>query len=269
MRDEMLTNYTVDDDITMIQAPYSFQFGHVKCNTHTIPELLEELRTLLNNPSLRPRGIRAINAHIFNLAAYDDELREILNASRIVVADGMAIVWAAHLFGGRLTERCNMTESFRAFLAEETMPKSKAILVGCRQEEVNLAADNIMKASVHCAITRAICGFADDSEYVKVFSQSPEIDLILIGMGTPRSERLAMVAAELCPNAIVWHVGGGTIRIFAGSEKEAPKWCRQIGIQWVYRLCIDPKQMWNRYLLGNPKFIKLVLWEAIKRRISD
>ena len=250
----------------MTPVPHSFQLRHIRCDTHTIPQLIEELRRLLNDSSLRPRTLNYVNAHVFNLSARDDELRENLNTSRIVTADGMAVVWAARLFGARLPERCNMTEAFRAFLADEEMPQSKALLIGCRQEEANRAAKSMSRVSTHCEISRAICGYADDEQYVELLSQSQEIDLILIGMGTPKSERLTTIAAKACPNAVVWHIGGGTIRIFAGSVNEAPNWCRRAGVQWVHRLYVDPKRMWRRYLLGNAKFISLVLVDSMKKK---
>src|SRR4051794_38002462 len=104
--------------------------GSVRCSPHTIPQLLDDLRYLLVNRSEQPRTILCVNAHIYNLAIKDGALRKCLNDARINAADGKAICWAARMCGGNIPERCNMTEAFRAYLQDSTMPNSTALLVG-------------------------------------------------------------------------------------------------------------------------------------------
>ena len=238
--------------------PERFQFGLVACSTHGIPQLLEELRQLLADKALSPRTVLYLNAHVYNLAAQDSRLCAHLNAARLVAADGMAIVWMAPLFGARVGERCNMTEAFRAFLEAPAMPPSTAILAGCSQEEADAAAARVNQVSRHCRIVRAFSGFLSDAEYRQVLEAHREVDFIFLGMGTPRSEQLADLAARLAPRTIIWAIGGGTIRIYAGIMKEAPALWRRLGLQWLHRLVSDPA-LWPRYLIGNPLFVCRVL----------
>ena len=81
-------------------------------------------------------------------------------------------------------------------------------------------------------------------------------------MGTPRTEQVAEAAAEACPGAIVWGIGGGTVRILAGTMREAPRVWRRLGLQWLYRLFHEPRALWQRYLIGNPLFAMRVLKAA-------
>ena len=81
------------------------------------------------------------------------------------------------------------------------------------------------------------------------------VDFVFVGMGTPRSETVLDSLAELAPNAILWHIGGGTIGFYAGTIKEAPIWMRKSGLQWLHRLILEPKRMWKRYILGNCEFV--------------
>jgi N-acetylglucosaminyldiphosphoundecaprenol N-acetyl-beta-D-mannosaminyltransferase len=78
-------------------------------------------------------------------------------------------------------------------------------------------------------------------------------------MGTPKSERVLHLASKLCPKAIIWHIGGGTVRFYAGTLKEAPAWMRRSGLQWMHRLALEPRRMWKRYVLGNPLFVWRIL----------
>ena len=94
----------------------------------------------------------------------------------------------------------------------------------------------------------------------------PDVDLILIGMGSPKSERVATIAAEECPRAVVWHIGGGTIRFLAGTVREAPTLMRRMGLQWLHRLLVEPRRMWRRYLVGNWVFLFSVFTARLSRK---
>jgi N-acetylglucosaminyldiphosphoundecaprenol N-acetyl-beta-D-mannosaminyltransferase len=233
--------------------------GPVSCSPHTIAQLLDDVRLLLRDKSDQPRTILCVNAHIYNLAFKDAALRQCLNNARINAADGKAICWAARVFGGNIPERCNMTEAFRAFLQDTHMPSTTAILVGMTEPECEAAAGNINAAQTHCKIVHNSCGFLDDADYTKIFRQHSSADFIFLGMSTPRTELTTQLAASICPNAIVWGIGAGTIRIYAGTMQEAPAWMRRIGLQWLHRLFSDPRKLWKRYIIGNPKFVLHVL----------
>lgn len=246
-------------------APKRFNFGGVACSTHTIEQFVGEIRALLADKHLQPRTALFINAHVFNVAMFDPVLRRQINAARVVTADGMGIVWAAPLFKTRIPERCNMTEAFRGFLTMPDTPPSTALLVGCSSSDAEAAATTINRLSTHCRVRRAYSGFLKDGEYQTIFQQNTDVDFILLGMGTPRTERVARLAAEICPKAIVWAIGGGTIRIFAGTMTEAPIIWRRLGLQWLHRVWTEPF-LWRRYLLGNPVFVYRVLKAAYGKR---
>jgi len=249
-------------------APSVFRLGNMNCHTHSIPQLLEEVRALLSDKSLRPRTILCVNAHIFNVAWSNPGLRQVINSARFVVADGMSIVGSARVFGARIPERCNMTEAFRAFLQTDDMPHSKGALVGLTPDEAGRVASAVKQMSSHCRIVKNISGYLNDADYEQVFASLEEIDFIFVGMGTPRTEQISEVADTVCPKAIVWGIGGGTMRIFAGIMKEAPVFWRRRGLQWLYRLCQDPAVLWRRYLVGNPLFVYRVLKSALLTKLG-
>lgn len=226
-------------------------FGPVKCSTHGIADLLDEIKALLADHALQPRTINCINAHIFNLAWTDAALAFAINESRIVTADGMSIVWASRLFGARLKERCNATEAFRAFMLDRSFPPSRAVLVGGTAEVAAVAAKAICDTCHHIEIVESISGYLSDEWYESYFLNLGPVDFVFLGMGTPKTERLSHVIAKVRPEAIVWHIGGGTILFLSGRLPEAPVWMRRSGLQWLHRLLLEPRRMWQRYLIGN------------------
>ena len=246
-----------------VPAPYDFNMGGVKCSTHTIGQLLAEVQAMLTRRFDQPRSILCVNAHIYNVAASDASLRESLNNARIVTADGMSIVWFSRLWNAVIPERCNMTEAFRAFLKCTSMRPSTAVLIGLTQAEAERAAQSINAESRHCTIVKAYSGFLSEDEYVQLFASLGHVDFIFVGMSTPRTERTCELARRRCPDAIVWGIGAGTIRIFAGTMKEASPFFRRHGLQWLHRLANEPFVLWRRYLIGNPLF----LYRAIKTSV--
>ncbi len=235
--------------------PHEFNMGGVKCSTHTIPQLLEEVRALLERRYDQPRSILCVNAHIYNLAYNNVALRDALNNARVVTADGMSIVWLSRLWNAFVPERCNMTEAFRAFLQSTIMRPSTAVLIGLTQAEAERAAQRINAASNHCTVVKAYSGFLTEEEYAAIFASSDKVDFIFVGMSTPRTERTCELARRRCPESIVWGIGAGTIRIYAGTMKEASPFFRRHGLQWLHRLANEPSKLWRRYLLGNPLFL--------------
>lgn len=245
--------------------PFTFEMGYSRCSTHTIPQLLSEVRVLLSNKAAQPRTILCVNAHIYNLAVSDSALRHALNEARIVTADGMGIVMAAPLFGKRIPARCNMTEAFRAFLESDQMPESRGVLLGVTEQEALLAAQAIERTASRCRIVEAVSGFCSDAEYERILRAHRDVDFVFVGMGTPKTERICELAKGICPESIVWGIGGGTIRIIAGTLNEAPAMMRRYGLQWLHRLYTEPRVMWWRYLVGNPLFVIRVIRCAMKQ----
>jgi UDP-N-acetyl-D-mannosaminuronic acid transferase (WecB/TagA/CpsF family) len=229
-----------------VAKPRRLRLGIIECTTHTVIQLLDEVRLLLNNKFLQPRTLLCVNAHIYNIAYKDLALRRIINTARIVAADGISIVIASRLFGTRIPERCNFTEAFSEFIQDKYMPESTGILIGVTEEESRLAAQNINQISTHCRLIETASGFLDEAYYKKLFASFKKI------------------ASILCPEAIVWCIGAGTIKIFADTMNEAPVFWRRSGLQWLHRLLSEPATLWQRYLIGNPLFI----YRACKQRLQ-
>lgn len=229
--------------------------GEIRCSTHSIEQLVDEVRHLLTHRAEQPRDFLCLNAHIFNLAYGSEFLREALRRARVVTADGMSIVWCSHLFKTPVPNRCNMTEAFTHFLQVPDMPPSRAVLVGLEPAEAEIAARAMEARSSHLEIAEVCSGYLCESEYQDYFSRLEGVDMVLVGMGTPRTEIVCRIATQARPECIVWGIGAGTIRIYSGTMREAPVALRRLGLQWLHRLCCEPGHLWKRYLVGNPLFL--------------
>ena len=70
-------------------------------------------------------------------------------------------------------------------------------------------------------------------------------------MGVPRQELWIMNNKERLPKVKLFVAGGAILDFISGEINRAPQWIRRINMEWMYRLCLEPKRMWKRYLTGN------------------
>jgi N-acetylglucosaminyldiphosphoundecaprenol N-acetyl-beta-D-mannosaminyltransferase len=85
-------------------------------------------------------------------------------------------------------------------------------------------------------------------------------ELIVLGMGMPKQELVAAALKRqlVFPCTIV--CGGAIIDFLAGRTSRAPVWMRRAGAEWVYRLMLEPKRLFHRYVIGNPIFLLRAVW---------
>src|SRR5215203_4231418 len=82
-------------------------------------------------------------------------------------------------------------------------------------------------------------------------------DILLVGMGTPLQERWVEHYADRLEVPVVWTVGA-LFDYLSHRVPRAPHWLADHGLEWVFRLALEPRRMWRRYLLGNPAFLTRV-----------
>ena len=85
-------------------------------------------------------------------------------------------------------------------------------------------------------------------------------DILLVGMGTPQQEVWVERHFDEVDAKVVWTVGA-LFEYVSGRIKRAPHWMSDNGLEWIFRLAVEPRRMWRRYLLGNPAFLYRVLEE--------
>jgi N-acetylglucosaminyldiphosphoundecaprenol N-acetyl-beta-D-mannosaminyltransferase len=90
-------------------------------------------------------------------------------------------------------------------------------------------------------------------------------DLLFLALGAPKQEIWGLRIREAVAPAVIVGVGA-SLDFVAGEVKRAPRWVSQIGFEWLYRLAREPRRLWRRYLLRDPKFLAIVVRQAISRR---
>jgi N-acetylglucosaminyldiphosphoundecaprenol N-acetyl-beta-D-mannosaminyltransferase len=213
------------------------------------------------------------NVDIVRAATRDPALAELVAGAELVVADGMPVVWAARISGLRVPDR--VTGASLVFtLSEAAAREGRSVFLVGGEPGVADAAGRVLAErypGLRVAGTYAPpFGFEQVpggmGEIVdKVRAAAP--DLVLVGLGFPRQERvMAAVRAEL-PSA--WYLGcGAAIPMAAGQFKRAPSGMQKVGGEWLFRLALEPRRLVRRYLRDDLPFALGLLAGAAWRRLA-
>jgi N-acetylglucosaminyldiphosphoundecaprenol N-acetyl-beta-D-mannosaminyltransferase len=230
----------------------STSLGSIEFRTGNPQQLLA---ILLNNDSQVMPTIRCLgylNPHVYNCAAADSAVGSFLKKCDFVCLDGVGVVCAANLLNFQCFDRMVMDQVFDSALAEGHL-RGSAILLGLTAEEISAAAKRIAGASQGFRIVEVHHGFLTEAEYERILRDHVAVDFVIVGMGSPKSERVLLRASEICTHAICWHVGGGTLRNWAGTKRRAPRIVSRIGLEWLHRMIFEPETR-GRYAMGIPEF---------------
>jgi len=224
-----------------------------------IDELQRALHAWLNGDRATSCAVSYVNPHVFNLAWENPVVRDFLADCQIVAVDGLGIALAAALFNRHVQTRTVMTPLFDRVLAARGMRPARALLLGGDQR-VNLsAAQSINASSTWLQVTASADGYQPIANYLRLLERHPDCEVVLIGMGSPRSEEFAAAAAtRVFGGKLLWNIGGGTVHFYAGTQPRVPHFVSACGVQWLWRILHEPR-IAPRYIVGTPLFLGRLL----------
>lgn len=238
-------------------------------------ELLDRATAGIVDDARQKRRSRAVfvNAHVVNeMAAHPDYAATVAGAGTIF-ADGSGLAIAARLAGTPLADNVNGTDLFPLLAAMANEAGVGIFLLGGEPGVAEAAAAKLDSLGLGGAVVGTHHGHfrrADDTatedEVIAAINASGAA-IVLVGMGVPlQDEWIADNHHRL--NAPVAAGVGGLFDYFAGRVSRAPHWLRSIGMEWTWRLMLEPRRLAKRYLVGNAVFLAHAIREAIRVRRS-
>jgi N-acetylglucosaminyldiphosphoundecaprenol N-acetyl-beta-D-mannosaminyltransferase len=211
------------------------------------------------------RYVCLANAHGIMECHRDPELRRIYNDAGLSVPDGMPLVWlswthglrgAGRVYGPELVEEmCRRSESrgYRHYLyggADGVAERLAARLRG-RFPRAEIAG---WRTPPFRDLT------TEEEETVLRGIEASGADLVWVGLGTGKQDRFLSRHHRRLPGIAIGV--GAAFDFLSGTKRQAPRWMRQSGLEWLFRLAAEPRRLWRRYLLDNPEF----LWRVLRSR---
>lgn len=216
-----------------------------------------------------PKYVVTPNAHHVVMLQEDAHFREIYQNAFLVVPDGVPLVWAADFLQTPLIERVNGTDLFEQLCELASKIGLKIFLLGGRPGAADGAKQILNARYPGLNIVDTYCppyGFETDIAELelintRITSAAPHI--IFVGLGAPKQEY--WIYANYQKIGVPISVGiGVSFELVSGMVQRAPIWMQKKGLEWFFRLLVEPSRLWKRYLLGNTLF----LWLVLKQRLG-
>ncbi len=231
------------------------------CIVHNDAELDLFLETFKPQNVKKPVRIAFINAHGFNLCYTDPDFRNDILQCDYIFRDGAGMSILYKLLGRDAGLNLNGTDLIPRIIS--LYEGFEAALMGTKSPYLEKAGEQVVTKDV--IVSHLMDGFKDDANYIAALTERP-CPLVILGMGMPKQERVArqIVLASNKPALIV--CGGAILDFMGGKVTRAPEIFRKYGMEWFYRLMLEPKRLFKRYIIGNFVFLYRALGIAFALR---
>ncbi|MGB5982586.1 MAG: WecB/TagA/CpsF family glycosyltransferase [Nonlabens sp.] len=196
----------------------------------------------------------------------DAKLQQSVNESDLINADGQAVVWASRFLKSPLKERVTGIDLMEELVKKAHLNKYKIFFLGAREEVVSRVVSIYKNKYSPEIIAGYRNGYFKKEEEHHIAKQiaASGAQILFVAISSPIKEIFLFENKDLLKNVNFIMGVGGSFDVIAGLVKRAPLWMQKNGLEWFYRFIQEPRRMWKRYLVGNTKFIALVLKEKIK-----
>ena len=241
----------------------------VQVHPLTVDQLHEELAQLIETDS--HAEVLHVNVHGMNLSADNPWLRDYLNQAEIVFCDGAGIILGARILGQHIPERITYAD-WMWQLAEFAAARGYSFyFLGAKPGIAQTAADRMIARFPELKLVGVRDGYFNkdnghpDNEAVLADINAARPNILIVGMGMPMQERWLLDNWNRI-DANIALTGGAVFDYISGDLKRAPAWMTNNGLEWLGRLLIEPRRLWQRYIVGNPVFLARVIRERLHHR---
>lgn len=202
---------------------------------------------------------------------YDKEYFDIVKRAEWCVCDSKILYLSAKLLGTPLPEAIPGSSFFPAFYEYHKDDKNcKIFLLGAMDGVAQKAMERINNKVGRQIVVGAYSpsyGFEkkqDENEQIYRLINESGANVVLVGVGCPKQEKWIDKHKAQMPGVDIWMALGATIDFEAGNIKRAPMIWRKLYMEWFYRFLQEPKRMYKRYFIDDPKFF----WYLLKQMLG-
>lgn len=201
----------------------------------------------------------------------DPRLAAIANGSWMTLCDGMPLVLLGRIAARLPVERCYGPDVMLGVLDRGRAAGLRHYFYGGADEETSrLLQERLEERFPGLRVAgREVPPFrpltAEERRETAARIDATGADVVWVGLGTPKQDFWIGDMRPLLKAPVLIAVGAA-FDFHAGRVPQAPRWMRRACLEWLYRLCTEPRRLWRRYLVGNPRFVALLLRQILTRR---
>lgn len=217
------------------------------------------------------RWLACLNPHSYAIALTDPEFLLALKSADLLIADGIGIVLASRILGGRITERVTGSDIFFGLLRYMDSEVGMSVFfVGSTEEtlveiRMRMAQDypNIRVAGTYSPPFKQEYSRAELDDMIDVINAS-KADVLWVGMTAPKQEKWIYQNKDHL-NVHFAAAIGAVFDFYTGKVKRSPPLFRRLGLEWLPRLIQEPRRLWRRMGISTPIFLCHVLLILLRR----
>ena len=214
-----------------------------------------------------PHYVCVTGVHGIMESRRDERLRQVHNAAGLVTPDGMPLVWLSRWQGFGRVSRVYGPDLMLACCAQSDGAGYSHFLYGGAPGVVERLAERLRGRFPRLRIAgtctppfRPLTASEDDAVIQQINAADP--DIVWVGLSTPRQERWMWEHRDRIKAPVMVGVGAA-FDFNAGLKRQAPLWMQARGLEWLFRLCSEPRRLWPRYLRNNPLFVWFTLRQIL------
>lgn len=218
-----------------------------------------------------PHQVTTINVDFLRLAQQDPEFRAVINRSDLAIPDGMPLVWASGWAGDKLPERVTGVDLVDRCCSLAAAQGYKIFLLGGEEGVASAAGDLLRERYPNLQIAGSYSppmGPFSEEEDQKMVSmiKDAQPDILFVAFGAPKQDLWISRHQEQLRVPVAIGVGG-VFNFVTGRTRRAPDWMQQKGMEWLYRVIIEPRRLWKRYFINDIPVVVKLASEALKVRM--
>jgi N-acetylglucosaminyldiphosphoundecaprenol N-acetyl-beta-D-mannosaminyltransferase len=201
------------------------------------------------------------------------EVRDLLAEADLIVADGMPLLWAGEVQGSPLPERVAGSSLVVSLSAAAARAGASVFLLGGNPGTAELAAERLCTIAPDISFVGTLCppfGFEKEPDWldrIEMALRAASPDIVYVGLGFPKQERLIVALRERMPTT--WFLSCGVAFSFvAGEIQRAPVLMQRLGLEWLHRLSQEPARLYRRYLVHGIPFLVELMYSALAFRFA-
>jgi N-acetylglucosaminyldiphosphoundecaprenol N-acetyl-beta-D-mannosaminyltransferase len=209
-----------------------------------------------------------MNAALIVAMRSDPQLAAACRAGDLIVPDGVPLVWASNLIRRPLMARVAGVDLMQALLERGNQESLRVFFLGAREAVVTKLVAQCQETHSNLIVAGYRNGYFSDLEHEEVIAQIRRSgsDILFIGMPSPFKEVFAERNRDRFNVPVILGVGG-SFDVLAGFVRRAPVSWQRAGLEWSWRLLMEPRKLWRRYLVTNTLFIARVARDTVRSRL--
>jgi N-acetylglucosaminyldiphosphoundecaprenol N-acetyl-beta-D-mannosaminyltransferase len=235
-------------------------------------ELMVDVALARRDSAERPLIVTSANGQVLSMCASDPHIRDLFLAADLIHADGMPLVFVSRLFHKMpLPERVATTDLFHDIARIAQQRGASIYLLGAAKPVMNQAAQRVRALYPDLKIAGCSGGYLrreGDDERILADINDARPDILFLGLGAPAELSFALRYRDRLHGVGLIKTSGGLFDFLSGKNTRAPDWMQRFGLEWAYRIYLEPRRLAGRYLMTNPHAIFLLLTRTARETAS-